>query len=139
MVVNLAQAYKWGGKPAEASKIIEKEDWTSCSADFQLAVAVLKDDFERAASLMKAVAAANLMRKNDYRDWPLFNEFRKSPLFIDAYNCIYGHHLVPIESSPTDVLFGPYLKLITETEDGSKATGKEIPEPAKEAQPAQPS
>jgi hypothetical protein len=129
MIINLAQAHKWGGKPVEAAKIIASEDWSSCGTQFKLAVAVLADEFERAAGMMKAIAAADLLRKNDYRDWPLFKEFRKSQAFLDAYQNIYGHQLIPIEPSPADSFFGPFSEFVAAgTPEGSEATGTTLPD-----------
>ncbi len=129
MVINLAQAYRWGGDQAEADKRINEEDWSSCSPEFQMAVAVLKDDFERAAKLMRSVAAADLLPKTAYRDWPLFKEFRKSQAFLETYRSIYGHELAPIEPSPPDALFAPYSKLRDlGAASEAKAAEKSLPE-----------
>jgi hypothetical protein len=118
MVINLSQAYKWSGDAAQAAKVIGGEDWSSCSHEFQLAVAVLEDDFKVAAGLMKTVNAAGAINKNDYRDWPLFTEFRKSQEFLKTYQEIFGHQLVPIEPHPTDTFFGPITTLTTQIKPG---------------------
>jgi hypothetical protein len=140
MVVNLAQAYKWGEKATEATKIIDHEDWSSCGADFQIAVAVMRDDFDKAAELMKTIAATNLLKKSDYREWPLFKEFRKSPAFLQAYQDIYGHQPAPVEPSPTDPFFVPLSKRITmKADDKLEASEAVRPERAggeKESPPA---
>jgi hypothetical protein len=126
MAINLAQAYKWGERPSEAARVIDGEDWSACSPEFQLAVALLRDDFDVAARLMKVVAAANLLAKNDYRDWPLFKEFRKLQVFLDAYQATYGHQLVPIEPNPLDAFFTrsaaiPAIEAAHDTENADDA------------------
>src|ERR1700722_340059 len=68
-IINLVQAHKWKGSSVEANKILNEEDWSSCAAHFQMAVAILMDDFPKAASLMKSVAASGDIQKSDYRDW----------------------------------------------------------------------
>ena len=105
-LVNLAQAYKWAGKADTARKILDAEDWSACSSLFQLAVAVLRDEFKAAAGLMKLVSIGDELKANDYRDWPLFKEFRKSQEFIETYQSIYGHGLPALESHLADQLFG---------------------------------
>lgn len=131
MLINLAQAYKWSGDSTQAAKIIDKEDWSSTSLVFQFAVAILKDQFEKAAGMMDALAATKVVDKGDYRDWPLFKEFRKSTAFLETYQRIYGHSLTPIESSPTDMIFGPLTKRANaeqETDSGKpeKAITKQV-------------
>jgi hypothetical protein len=129
LAINLAQAYKWAGNADGAAKVVNAEDWSSCDTEFQLAVSVLKGDFRKASQLMKLVEAGNILKKNDYRDWPLFNEFRKSPLFIETYQSIYGHQLVPIESHPADSLFNPFTDVVvTEMTANSSAIGQAPPE-----------
>jgi len=91
LLVNRAQAYKWAGNAARCHELIEKEDWTACGEDFQLAHDVLKDDFESASKRMKKIGAGGLMQEHDYKDWPLFREFRNSEVFQHTYKEVFGH------------------------------------------------
>jgi hypothetical protein len=130
-LVNLAQAYKWAGKTDAARKIIDAEDWSACDSLFQLAVVVLRDDFKAAAGLMKLVAIGKQLKANDYRDWPLFKEFRKSQIFIDTYQSIYGHGLAALESHLADQLFDSLSGVIVQMkaalpEAGKQTTPKQI-------------
>ncbi len=97
---------------------------------FQLAVAVLRDDFQAAASLMKLVSIGEQLKANDYRDWPLFKEFRKSQIFIDAYQSIYGHGLPVLESHLADQLFGSLSGVMVQMKPA-------LPEADKQATPKQ--
>jgi len=129
VLINLAQAYKWGGKPAEMTTVIDREDWSSCGHEFKLAVAVLRDKFDLAAGLMKSIAAADLIEKNDYRDWPLFIEFRKSQAFQETYQSLYGHHLELIEPSPTDPFFCSIQEILPKkTTEKLETDGKPVEE-----------
>jgi hypothetical protein len=38
---------------------------------------VLRDDFQSALALVRLVGASGEIKLGDYRDWPLFKEFRK--------------------------------------------------------------
>ena len=91
MVINLAQAYKWAQDSASATKLLAKEDWSPCSYQFKLAAAVLIDDFEVAGTLMRQIRATGEVAENDYRSWPVFNEFRVSQVFLETFREVFGH------------------------------------------------
>ena len=101
MVVNLAQAYKWKGDEVAVEKTLRRVDWSPCGHVFQIAVAVLRNDFHAAATKM-AEAGPNVIAPGHYRDWPLFKEFRKSPFFLDSFSKLFGQEFKPLEVSPLD-------------------------------------
>lgn len=90
LIINRAQTYKWVGQPDKCRELIKAEDWSACDSRFQLAVAVLQDDFKTAAKIMKSIGPNGEMDESSYKDWPLFKEFRKSSLFLETYKSIYG-------------------------------------------------
>jgi len=90
LVVNLAQAYKWTGKEDEASEIMNAEDWSATGLDFQLVKAVLEDDFKQASDVMLQIGCDGIIKKNDYSDWPIFREFRKSDEFLTNFKQLFG-------------------------------------------------
>ncbi len=90
LVVNLAQAYKWTGKRDEARAIMSAEDWSATGLDFQLVKAVLEDDFRQASDVMLQIGSDGLIKKNDYSDWPIFREFRRSDEFLATFKEIFG-------------------------------------------------
>lgn len=90
LIVNRAQAYKFGGNESTCREILSREDWSSCGRDFGLCVAVLEDKFSDAAKIMRAIGKDNEMKRFFYIDWPVFRDFRKSPEFLGAYKEIYG-------------------------------------------------
>src|SRR5262249_1720579 len=53
MLINLAQAYKWGGKADKCKETIGQEDWSSCSNHIRMAIALLNDDYDKASEYMK--------------------------------------------------------------------------------------
>lgn len=101
-IVNRAIAHKWGGAPEKARKSLDETDWSACSDDFQIAVAVLKDNFEEAMSIMRKFNKNGPVGKIEYKDWPVFREFRKSQAFMDAYQEIFGEGLEIVEVSKSD-------------------------------------
>jgi hypothetical protein len=91
LIINRAQAYKWRGKTGACKKILNEIDWTACNEMFQIAVAVLNDDFTRAAGLMHSIAKTGLVHEHQYADWPLFKKFRKSQIFLKTFKRLYHH------------------------------------------------
>lgn len=92
-LINKAIAMKWGGKKQEAKALLKKEDFSVVSNKFKLAIAVLDDRYKDAAQLMRKVSSDDFS-KSDYRDFPLFRDFRTSQEFMKAYKSIYGEEFV---------------------------------------------
>jgi hypothetical protein len=98
-IINRAQAYKWNRQENICSLILSKDDWAGQDERFQLAVAVLNDDFALAARIMEKIGAGSAQDAS-YRDWPLFKEFRKSPEFLQTYEKIFNKPFVTIALVP---------------------------------------
>ena len=90
MGVNRAQAYKWSGDDDRCRKIMRAVDWSAKSDEFRLADAVLAEDWPRAEKMMRRIGNSGPIDENEYRDWPLFRDFRKQPSFLEAYEEIFG-------------------------------------------------
>lgn len=90
LIVNRAQAYKWSGDQERCKKIMRAVDWSAKSDQFRLADAVLREDWPGAAKLVSRIGADGVVSALDYRDWPLFREFRKQDAFLDAYRSTFG-------------------------------------------------
>lgn len=90
LIVNRAQAYKWSGDQERCKKIMKAVDWSAKSDEFRLADAVLREDWPGAAKLVSRIGADGVVSALDYRDWPLFREFRKQDAFLDAYRSTFG-------------------------------------------------
>lgn len=87
---NRAQAYKWQGNTKKCEEIIKALDLSACSSVFKLAGQVLLDDFENAAKTMKLIGADSKdIEKNDYKEWPIFREFRKQKVFETTFQELY--------------------------------------------------
>lgn len=95
-VLNRAQAYKWNRQENICSLILSKDDWTGSSDAFQLAVAVLSDNFGLAIKLMEKIGISD-QQDIAYKEWPLFQELRKTFEFHRAYEKIFSRHFAPIE------------------------------------------
>jgi hypothetical protein len=89
-VVNLAQAYKWHGASDKCQIILEQEDWSAKGEEFKLSESVLRMDWARAGRLVRKIGSDGAVKKVDYRDWPLFKEFRLRSEFLEAYQQVFG-------------------------------------------------
>ncbi len=98
-MVNLAQAYKWTGCEDKCNDMLAKSDWSATADKFRLAVAVLRNDFEGAAAVMRRSGSTGEIRDFDYRDWPLFKEFRESTHFLEAFLDVFGKEFSEIQEA----------------------------------------
>ncbi|MEY2414251.1 MAG: hypothetical protein QOD84_2857 [Acidobacteriaceae bacterium] len=85
-LVNRAQAYKWSGESTTSLDIVAKQDWSATGDAFQLAAAVLRDDFAEAASLMEKIGATNYPHKEHYRTWPCLRSLEKRKRSLRRFN-----------------------------------------------------
>jgi hypothetical protein len=90
LTVNRAQAYKWSGDEERCKKIMRAVDWSAKGDQFKLADAVLSNDWDRAGKVMKRIGKDGPVERTDYRDWPLFQAFRKHEIFLTTYLYIFG-------------------------------------------------
>lgn len=94
-IINYCIALKFSGEEECALNELNKIDWTASINDFRLAEAVLKENFEDAASIMIRIGkSGELVTEAFYHTWPLFNKFRESAEFMAAYEKIYGYPFV---------------------------------------------
>lgn len=62
-VVNNAITHKWRDSKDDSANILSKFDWSACSDNFQLAVAVLEDRYDDAADIMRRIDKTGLIKK----------------------------------------------------------------------------
>lgn len=90
-IVNTALALKFNKHSNRAIQLLDEVDWSACIRDFKLAVAIIKDDFKLASEIMKDIGkSGELVNELAYYQWPLFEEFRGSTEFQDAFYEVYG-------------------------------------------------
>jgi hypothetical protein len=95
MLINYVIACKFTGDNDKANKLLDSKDWGPLCSDFKLAVAILKDNYTEAASIMKKIGQhGEYVNEQAYHEWPMLNNFRESKEFQDAYNEIYGYQFV---------------------------------------------
>lgn len=95
---NLAVAVKGQKRDDEVKSLLSDIDLSALSHKFQLAAAVLREEWDVAGDLMKRIGKDGELSKADYRDWPLFQWFRKTQQFKDTYRDLYGESFRHIRS-----------------------------------------
>lgn len=103
-IVNLAIALKNLGDEKGCAEILKKDDWSACSSEFNLAVAVLEDRYEDAAKIMLEIGFKGKVGKEQYTTWPLFKQFRSSEEFLRAYKKVFRKEFT-IEEKPPEKEF----------------------------------
>lgn len=124
-VVNRALAYKFSGDNETCQEILDSEDWSACGDNYQLCVAVLKDDFEKAKALMLRIGSAGSVSEVDYAEWPCFKDFRSSDEFISAFTEVFGCPPSTIEQVDNDDLEGESLNDEDHRDESSEDEGFE--------------
>lgn len=89
---NTAIALKNLKRIVEMRNLLGALDWSASIRDFRLAVCVLEDKFDQAATLMIQIGRkGELVHEVAYHQWPLFAGFRESDEFQKAYEEVYGY------------------------------------------------
>jgi len=86
-LLNRCIAKKFSGK--EFKDELHSVDWSPFHPKYHFAVAVLEGRFEDAEKLMKSQAVREELTEEDFKEWPLLKEFRKTDRFLHAYKAIY--------------------------------------------------
>ena len=94
MTINLANAYKKLGDDEKAKEIIAEVDWSAATDDFQICIAAIEQDIERFVELMTRVSQAKLLRKSDFREWPVFDRVREEQSVREKFEEIYGESII---------------------------------------------
>lgn len=119
--VNLCIAMCNLGKDEEVKRLLDELDWSAAKFKFQLALAVLTKDYDKAHELMKRMKESGEIREEEYREWPLFNDFRNSQQFASAYKCLFDKEYNPlaydeVQSEHSDSSNLPFIDVETNTQ-----------------------
>lgn len=102
--INKALAYYLSNKKQDCVKVLDKHDWSATNDKFKLAIEVLKENYKESLELMKSIGNKNEhLNEEAYRDWPLFNDIRKTDEFKQTYKEIFGEELIYKETKPKDL------------------------------------
>lgn len=89
LTINLAIALRGQDKHDEVKSLINGIDWTALSLKFKLASKTLLEEYDEAASIMRAIGQSGDVSKLSYHQWPLFRWFRRSDQFKSAYQDVF--------------------------------------------------
>ena len=93
--LNLAQAYKWSGKSDKCKELLDSMDVSIMNNDLKIPKLTLEDNFDAVYPLMLSVGdSSDILKKDSYRDWPIFREIRKEKEFADTFKMIFNEELV---------------------------------------------
>lgn len=93
--LNLAQAYKWSGKLDKCKKMLDSMDVSIMNNDLKIPKLTLEEKFDAVYPLMILVGNnSEILKKDSYRDWPIFREIRKTKEFADTFKKIFNEELV---------------------------------------------
>ena len=91
MKINRCNAYRLGGEQTKCLEFLDKIDTSALGLEFRLAEAILRIDYQRAAAIMRQLGDDHeTITRFAYSDWPIFEQFRDSEDFLEAYEEIFG-------------------------------------------------
>lgn len=96
LVVNLSSALMHLKEEGNANNVLNKEDWSATSDDFQISVAALRKDVVEVNRLMPMVKASERLSASEFRIWPVFDFIKDDESFREKYKEVYGEALVPV-------------------------------------------
>jgi hypothetical protein len=112
MCINYALVHYLESDFKGCEKVLDKYDWSATKDKFQLAVSVLKKEYDQATKSMKRIGATNdEVNQISYMEWPLFDDFRKETKFQEAYKEIFEQEFQIIEREPKN-----FIKLMNRIE-----------------------
>ena len=112
MIINKALACYLLNDKKKCARILKSEDWT-IGIQFQLAVAVLNENYEEATKLMIKIGPNDDdFDASNYQEWPLFIKFRETDEFKSTFKEIFDKEFV-IKKAPEK----SFIKLLTGIEE----------------------
>ena len=94
LVVNLASAYMHLKEIKESEKVLNREDWSATSDDFQISVAALRKDVSEVNRIMPMIKASGKLSAAEFRTWPVFDFIKEDELFRSKFQEVYGEPLI---------------------------------------------
>jgi hypothetical protein len=96
LLINNALCYKRLGQSEKVKTIIESVDWTPTNYLLKMCVEILKNNYKEAISLMEKIGSkSDLLDKDCYRKWPIFNELKKNKDFMNMFRKIFKEDFYP--------------------------------------------
>lgn len=90
MTINLAISYMKEGDKKSGIRVLDGTDWSSCSLDFKICDAALREKIDDVVAMMPVAASSELVSLADFKEWPAFDWIRKAPAFQDKLKELFG-------------------------------------------------
>ncbi|WP_294281163.1 hypothetical protein [uncultured Sphingomonas sp.] len=97
IVVNLASSHMHMKENEEAEKVLNREDWSATSDDFQISVAALRKEVKEVNRILPMIKASGRLDADEFRTWPVFNFIKEDQEFLDQFKKVYGEPLIVTE------------------------------------------
>lgn len=93
LIVNLASAHRHRKDKDQANKTLDGVDWSAASDNYRLCVAAIREDLPELIKLMEPTSSSGKVKKDDFREWPVFSFVRETAEFQAEFERIYGEQL----------------------------------------------
>tara|TARA_R100000789_G_C3012553_1_gene151688 strand:- start:290 stop:1699 length:1410 start_codon:yes stop_codon:yes gene_type:complete len=93
IIINLANSYKKMGNIDQCNDVLNGVDWSSSSLDFLLCKACLEDEIDKIIECMEKFVRTEVVSKEIFIDWPIFDHCRHEDKFKNKYFELFGENL----------------------------------------------
>lgn len=105
VLVNYAQACKWSGDEEKCKTILDMQEWNSCSANYRVCVAALREDETAFAHELAIVVQEKSISIEELFEWPAFQGMRGKESFVQIVRTVYGDDVkIPSQSARPKLL-----------------------------------
>lgn len=106
-IINKAICLKATGASKACSALLDGVDWSAAAPKFLLATQVLKEQYPAAEKSLSFLKGDAHVTEHACREWPLFNEFRKTPEFKRAFKRLFGKNYDDLPPSTAELKSRP--------------------------------
>ena len=91
MKFNRCNAHRLAKRQDRCRELLDEIDTSALGIEFKLPEAVLRNRFDQAGILMRQIGDTHdVIGKHSYSEWPIFEGFRESNQFLEAYGEIFN-------------------------------------------------
>ena len=106
MKFNRCNAHRLAKRQERCIELLDDIDTSALGIEFKLVEAVLRNQFDHAGKLMRQIGDTHeAIKKENYSEWPIFEGFRESNQFLEAYEEIFREPFTVRKSlNPDDIV-----------------------------------
>jgi hypothetical protein len=102
VLINHAIALKELGRPHDVLALLARADWTACDLRFRVALHVLRDERDAMFPAVRKAVAAEEIKPQELREWPLFRQLRMNDEFRKLYSELFPNERIDVEEVSED-------------------------------------